>query len=330
MPAIGKKVAKIIALFLTLYLCFLYLKRWPNVEVQIRSLVRVVDSNLDRTEVHRRFEQWRKFTEGSSLNKTSFGIVLAEKDRELLLNILKYFTSVCEQHNITYFITGGTLLGSWRHHGFIPWDDDIDIYMDFNDKDRFRRLFNVGTNEFYALLAYRRMKIFSENGTNTSNHPWLWPYVDVTFYLQNRTHIWGEPGDFANELYWKRDVFPLHLRPFENLYVNSPHDGFAFLRQTFNNLNCETYFYSHKFESAKKDRIRSVRCSTFKNDLAFVYRHRITGGSGIQETLIIGNKTIHSLVVKEPQYAITKPFSLHLKRIGKSAGNSTERNRTST
>ena len=277
------------------------------------SAVDVVDSHLDETNlVHKRYKQWLEFTERSSLNETSFAIALTEKDRELILRILKYIMYVCEQHSITYFIAGGTLLGSWRHHGFIPWDDDIDIYVNVKDKFRLRHLLNAGTHEFYAKLAYGRLKVFSENGTNTSDYPWLWPYVDVTFYRQNRTHLWCDHRDFPNEIYWKRDVFPLHLRPFENLHVKSPRDGFAFLHQTFNNLNCETYFYSHKFESIKEESIKAVRCSHFKNHLAFVYRHPSAGGSGIQETLVIGNKTIHSLVVIEPQYAITEPFSLNL------------------
>ena len=303
MPAMRNKSIKIVVI-LTLFVCFL----------SFLDLIRTDgDSHLDRTDLlHQRYKQYLEFSERSSLNETLFAIALTKKDREIILSILKYIKSVCEQYRITYFITGGTLLGSWRHHGFIPWDDDIDIYVNIKDKRRLKHLLNAGTDEFYALLAYGRMKIFSENGTNTSDHPWLWPYVDVTFYLQNRTHIWGDQYDFPNEVYRREDVFPLHNRPFENLFVKSPHDGFAFLHQTFDNLNCETHFYNHKFESINEERVRSVRCFHFKNHLAFVYRQPTTDGSGIQETLVIGNETIHSLVVREPQYAITEPFSLNL------------------
>ena len=272
-------------------------------------------SRRDLVHTRSRHRQWHrsKFTERSSLNDTPFAIALNEKDRELSLSILKYTISVCEQHGITYFITGGTLLGSWRHHGFIPWDDDIDIYVDINDKKRLRRLFNIGTHEFYALLAYERMKIYPENGTNPSDYPWLWPYLDVTFYLQNRTHLWGDQiEEFPNEIYRIGDVFPLHLRPFENFYVKSPHDAYAVLHQTFDSPNCETHFYSHKYENNDVEAVKTVGCSKFRNHLAFVYRHPTADNVGIQESLILGNKTIHSLIVNEPPYAITKPFSLHL------------------
>jgi hypothetical protein len=48
-----------------------------------------------------------------------------------LLELLDEVVAALEAAHITYFMSDGTLIGSWRHHGLIPWDDDIDLWYDY-------------------------------------------------------------------------------------------------------------------------------------------------------------------------------------------------------
>lgn len=50
-----------------------------------------------------------------------------------LLEMLKWFHNFCVEHNLVYYAIGGTLLGAVRHHGYIPWDDDVDLGLPRKD-----------------------------------------------------------------------------------------------------------------------------------------------------------------------------------------------------
>ncbi len=66
------------------------------------------------------------------------------------LEIAKKFVAVCDEHDLRYFMLGGTFLGAVRHKGFIPWDDDMDFGLLREDYDKLLKLCADGQVPFEA------------------------------------------------------------------------------------------------------------------------------------------------------------------------------------
>ena len=76
--------------------------------------------------------------------------------QEMQLDILKDIIRVCELHDIRWFIAYGSLLGTVRHQGPIPWDDDIDICMTREDFEKFSAVADEALDSQYELVSMAR------------------------------------------------------------------------------------------------------------------------------------------------------------------------------
>ena len=95
-----------------------------------------------------------------------------------LLDTLKEFDAVCREHNIIYYLAYGTLLGAIRHKGFIPWDDDADLWM---DRENYTKLEKLMKGEHRQLSK----NVYVADGIR----PELWspPYAYIDIFILDYT-----------------------------------------------------------------------------------------------------------------------------------------------
>ena len=112
------------------------------------------------------------------------------------LTVLRVVADICERHRIRWFAAFGTLLGTVRHKGFIPWDDDIDIVMFRSDLDRFLEIAkeelpeylgirDVQTQPEYNALCVRVTSTFLDKGHLEHFHGSLYSASVDIFALDN-------------------------------------------------------------------------------------------------------------------------------------------------
>lgn len=196
--------------------------------------------------------------------------------QENILYIAKYFDSFCKEHEIEYFLLGGTALGAARHEGFIPWDDDFDVCMTFKNYQKFRKLAKTSLEktEFYFQeentdewpLYFSKIRMndtlyIEEDVRNREMHHGI--YIDImclnnTFsnkllrYTQFccarllSASALGRRGFITNSIFRKIAIKLLGLvliKPIRNLLLNYVH--------ILNSKKNNTEYLSHFFGRAK-------------------------------------------------------------------------------
>ncbi|CAF0965247.1 unnamed protein product [Didymodactylos carnosus] len=179
--------------------------------------------------------------------------VITPCEHQIYLNLLIKLDNLCRKYDIPYMMIGGTLLGSYKYHDFLPWDDDVDLFMPYSDKNRFVTAMNSDFKNIsieYLYLHNRYLKVYFNWSPNAGLYPWRFPFIDIFFYEQNQTYIWHYNDPIPGPMK-KSDIFPLVLRPFSELWLPSPGNPISVFASTgwFSmETACYSRGYSHRRE----------------------------------------------------------------------------------
>ena len=106
--------------------------------------------------------------------------------KRCLLDIYQEIARICDTHHLMMMLGGGSCLGAVRHHGFIPWDDDLDLLMPRKDYNKLIQLCEsgeLGENYFISypnkekdspsmfLKIYRKDTLMKGLGASSCNYP---------------------------------------------------------------------------------------------------------------------------------------------------------------
>src|SRR6218665_201185 len=227
-------------------------------------------------------------------------------DMEWVGRMFRVFIEAVEGANLTYFIYGGTLVGSLRHHNRIPWDDEVDIIMRADDRPRITEVLSrmepdyglfIADNDYWAY----QWKFYPMAGRYLFRRQYRTPFIDLFFYRENETHVWNTHPDYLPEETWlRRHIFPLRRRPFGELSVIAPCNGPAVVRSYYNISVCSSREFNHMIDRRISSQPVSVPCDRLAHMYPFVRSRQVNGSSFVLETLMLGSWSIRHITTKAP------------------------------
>lgn len=120
------------------------------------------------------------------------------KKQQFIYKAFLEFKRICKEHGLRYWASGGTLIGAMRHKGFIPWDDDMDLYMHRKDYQRFIDIVLNSSDKRFGISCM-------EDGRH------LCPYHFTKFFATDCT-------------VWEGNLYPLIVGPWVDIFPIDEYD----------------------------------------------------------------------------------------------------------
>ena len=209
---------------------------------------------------------------------SQFAPALNSTEYDWYITLISVFKKQCESYNITYILRGGSALGAYKYHGFVPWDDDFDLIVNSSHKTVLKKVLESVPDHSLLSWEYWQWKFWSNNNSVQTGRMWNWPFIDIYFFEDNGTHItdvtYKEPTTFAPRTY----VLPVQLGIFENMILPVPRNVNAYLSGFYDIKDtCISNWWNHRDEKPPKHLNMVIPCKMLHHIYPVVYRYQSNG-----------------------------------------------------
>lgn len=146
---------------------------------------------------------------------------------KLLYQLLYDTHNILQDNGLNYWVDGGSFLGTIRHGGIIPWDDDIDIGIMQPDVNKFLSLRNQFKKCGYSISkVFFGYKIFYSDRELIDDENFSFPFIDVFPFKKignkYRLGIKAARDIWPKESWYEDEIFPLKMYDFGDFKVLGP------------------------------------------------------------------------------------------------------------
>lgn len=199
----------------------------------------------------------------SNLKKTSKSVIKA------LYQLTYDFDRILESVELEYWMDGGTYLGAIRHNGIIPWDDDVDVAMEYKNRNKLLLLKSQFKKCGYTIIkTWFGYKVCYINKKLVEGEKYSFPNLDVFLYKKTKgvyiPAFKQVRETWPNAYYNERDVYPLKQYQFGDITI----PGIANHQEYFDRMygkDWNTVAY-RQYDHQKEEEVTSVKVKLTKKD----------------------------------------------------------------
>ena len=198
--------------------------------------------------------------------------------------------------NISYFVRGGTLLGYWRHHGRMPWDEDVDIMLDASKWELAKKVLSCLPNMQLNMGADYMWKLFHKDAELWTGETFIkFPYIDIFLYKADEGHVWPLTIWMKLVTMPAEWTFPTIKAAFEGWTINIPREPIKILERLFGRISTDCYsqiFLRRKRQMVARKQWTHIPCSILRGIYPHIER-RVESGV-IVEDRMLGSRRLSS------------------------------------